>query len=127
MFNPMMDPWSNFPGKSSWFGLQQTMKSLDYHDPEKARRVVRQAYVRGKELSDLSPRERFFLEMNFRRDKDDDFRLYRDCLFIFSNDGSLITVYPVRFPSDHFVGKKKLNYKEYKAYRKTLDYEMDPN
>ncbi len=123
MYNTALDPWTTFPGTASDFGLSMTMKLLSYRKPEDARRVVRQAFVRGKKMSELPSGERSFIENNFRRDNSTDIRYYRESVFIFSEDGHLITCYPCRFPKNtHYIGKEKIrNLKTFKAHLSDMD------
>ena len=123
MINKMMDPWMNtLPGSATNYGIQQVMRLLTPHcDEATARRVVRQALVRGKTTDEMTGSERSYIEKCYRRDPNTEFRLYRGLLFIYSKDCNrrLITAYKVKFPKgSHFQGKKQIrDFRVYKQIR----------
>ena len=119
-----LDPWTCFPGTTSNFGLAMVRKLLSYRDDNQARRVIRQAYVRGKDLSELPANERQYIETHYLRERDTTIKYYRGCAFIFSQNGCMITAYSVHFPqSKNYIGKKQVrDFNTYKAYLRDLDY-----
>ena len=123
MSNIALDPWTCFPGTTSNFGLAMVQKLLSYRDANQARRVIRQAYVRGKDLSELTANERQYIEKHFLRERGTIIKYYRDCAFIFNQNGCMITAYSVHFPkSTNYIGKKQVrNINTYKAYLRDLD------
>ena len=115
-------------GTPSFHGLHRTMERLNCRE-DQAYRFIRNAYERGTVITALPfAKQRQYLELRGERYGQQEYRVYKDCLWVYSPapESVLITVFPVPdyfSKRSHYVGKDRI--RDFKRYAQEKRSEHD--
>ena len=92
------DSRESFQPSTTYHGIMRTMERMGVTEKQ-THRIISRAWERGVAINDLPLKQRRFLQKRDGRFEtgSTQFRVYRECIFIFSPEGVLITVYDTDF------------------------------
>lgn len=89
---------NSFRSSTTYHGIMRTMERMGVTEKQ-AHRIISKAWERGAAINDLPLKQCRFLQKRDGRFEtgNTQFRVYRECIFVFSPEGVLVTMYDTDF------------------------------